>query len=111
MSKILWKSLLLGSPAVVGAVIAVSNGAIVGETVPQPVMGRRERIVAQAVPTPILDQLLRSGNPGRYPNSMGQITSVSQLRDVRPTDWAFQEVGGRTHPRNYQVLAQFLAGG
>ncbi len=23
-------------------------------------------------------------------NSMGQVTSVSQLRDVRPTDWAFQ---------------------
>jgi len=50
MSKILWKSLLLGSPAVVGAVIAVSEGAIAGETVPQPVMGRRERIVALYLP-------------------------------------------------------------
>ncbi|MGK7904294.1 MAG: iron uptake porin, partial [Hormoscilla sp.] len=90
MSNILWKSLLLGSPAVVGAVIAVSDGAIASETGPQPVVGQTARIVAQAVPTPSLDQLVRSGNPGRDPKSMGQVTSVSQLRDVRPTDWAFQ---------------------
>lgn len=90
MSKILWKSLLLGSPAVVGSVIAASDGAIASEIGAQPVVGQTERIVAQAVPTPSLDQLLRSGNPGRAPNSMGQVTSVSQLRDVRPTDWAFQ---------------------
>lgn len=90
MSKILWKSLLLGSPAVLGSVIAVSDGAIASETASDPVMRTGEMIVAQAVPTPSLDQLVRSGNPGRDPKSMGQVTSVSQLRDVRPTDWAFQ---------------------
>ena len=29
-------------------------------------------------------------NPYAAPASMGQVTSVSQLSDVRPTDWAFQ---------------------
>lgn len=54
--------------------------------------------VAQAAPETsapasvnTLDQLNRYGREGRASaNQMGQVTSVSQLTDVRPTDWAFQ---------------------
>lgn len=54
--------------------------------------------VAQAAPesfspanTSTLDQINRYGREGRASaNQMGQVTSVSQLTDVRPTDWAFQ---------------------
>ncbi|MBE9028935.1 iron uptake porin [filamentous cyanobacterium LEGE 11480] len=42
--------------------------------------------IAQSTMTTI-DQLSRD-----RPNSMGQVTSVSQLSDVRPTDWAFQSM-------------------
>lgn len=50
-----------------------------------------ENTIAQSIPAnnqPTIDQLLRYGNEGSA--SKGQVTSVSQLRDVQPTDWAFQ---------------------
>jgi hypothetical protein len=37
-----------------------------------------------------LDQINRYSREGRSANQSGQVTSVSQLSDVRPTDWAFQ---------------------
>ncbi|MCU0550531.1 MAG: iron uptake porin [Leptolyngbya sp. Prado105] len=37
-----------------------------------------------------LEQINRYSREGRTANSAGQVTSVSQLSDVRPTDWAFQ---------------------
>ncbi|MCD8488486.1 MAG: iron uptake porin [Desertifilum sp.] len=40
--------------------------------------------------TTSLDQLMQYGNEGRSTRSAGQVTSISQLRDVQPTDWAFQ---------------------
>ncbi len=38
-----------------------------------------------------INQLNRYGSEGR-PNPMSQVTSVSQLSDVQPTDWAFQSL-------------------
>jgi hypothetical protein len=51
--------------------------------------------VAQAAPTEAVsvDQLNRYSREGRGSqkrDDMAQVTSVSQLSDVRPTDWAFQ---------------------
>jgi hypothetical protein len=50
--------------------------------------------VAQAAPDAVdsntLDQINRYSREGRSANQAGQVTSVSQLTDVRPTDWAFQ---------------------
>ncbi|MCL1463999.1 iron uptake porin [Argonema galeatum] len=50
--------------------------------------------VAQAAPSNSsgnLDQILQYSNEGSANRvSEGQVTSVSQLRDVQPTDWAFQ---------------------
>ncbi|PZV05781.1 MAG: hypothetical protein DCF22_24470 [Leptolyngbya sp.] len=53
--------------------------------------------IAQALPaasdatsdSASLDQINRYVREGRS-NQLGQVTSVSQLTDVRPTDWAFQ---------------------
>ncbi|MGA7933900.1 MAG: iron uptake porin [Kovacikia sp.] len=50
--------------------------------------------VAQAAPeaadSNTLDQINRYSREGRLANQAGQVTSVSQLTDVKPTDWAFQ---------------------
>ena len=37
-----------------------------------------------------IDQINRYSREGKPSASIGQVTSVSQLSDVRPTDWAFQ---------------------
>jgi hypothetical protein len=42
---------------------------------------------ASAEPVTLLDSLTSAGKPD---NTMDQVTSVSQLSDVQPTDWAFQ---------------------
>jgi len=39
---------------------------------------------------PALDQLNQYGREGRGRQKQSQVTSVSQLSDVQPTDWAFQ---------------------
>ncbi|MCS6814515.1 MAG: iron uptake porin [Cyanobacteria bacterium] len=39
----------------------------------------------------VINQLSRYGSEGR-PNPMAQVTSVSQLSDVQPTDWAYQSL-------------------
>jgi len=73
----------LVSPAVLTATLAIATGAIAaspnaasespteaGETIEQ------------------IDQYLKENSPAE--NTLEQVTSVSQLRDVQPTDWAFQ---------------------
>lgn len=119
MSKLLFRSLLV-SPAVIGAALVVSSAAIAAETsatseasalqaqtltvtpdaaTVEPAVAPVAQVapaaqVAQAVPSESsLDQVNRYSREGRAinaANQMGQVTSVSQLTDVRPTDWAFQ---------------------
>ncbi|MFB2935099.1 iron uptake porin [Aerosakkonemataceae cyanobacterium BLCC-F154] len=48
----------------------------------------KENTVAQAVPSSSIDEIIRYSREGRQ--ASGQVTSVSQLRDVDPTSWAFQ---------------------
>ena len=64
----------------------------VGEARSLPVESETSEPLAQTVPSEdVLDQLNRYGREGRgTPRDAGQVTSVSQLRDVQPTDWAFQ---------------------
>jgi hypothetical protein len=66
MSKLLWKS-LLAAPAALGAALAVSGTAIAAESAPESVVSL-----------------------GQEPVQLAQITSVSELTDVLPSDWAFQ---------------------
>lgn len=52
----------------------------------------KENTVAQAAPVNSpnsIDEIIRYSREGNRTAS-GQVTSVSQLRDVQPTDWAFQ---------------------
>ncbi|MBD2605779.1 iron uptake porin [Scytonema hofmannii FACHB-248] len=70
--KTVWKS-LLATPAVFGAMLFVGSGAMGGET---------------STTWEITDPLVSESNT--EDQKMSQVNSVSQLSDVKPTDWAFQ---------------------
>ena len=108
------------SPAVLGTVLAVCSSAIArpAKTIepqtdaqllalstksqaeiasPSPVTIKLAQApsaapTAQSSPTSIdaVDRYSPEGQPSNDVISVGQVTSVSQLSDVRPTDWAFQ---------------------
>jgi BMFP domain-containing protein YqiC len=79
---------------------AVSLASSVEQSSVAPVDVKAGVKVAQAAPDsnssePVnnvssLDQLNRYAREGRSTTTMSQVTSVSQLSDVKPTDWAFQ---------------------
>jgi BMFP domain-containing protein YqiC len=58
----------------------------------------------------VLDQVVRYGKEGtgHKDDSIGQVTSVSQLRDVQPTDWAFQAL--QSLVERYGVIAGYPDG-
>ncbi|MBD1842973.1 hypothetical protein H6F89_06020, partial [Cyanobacteria bacterium FACHB-63] len=85
MSNKLWKSLLV-NPVLLGATLTVS--AALGAT---GVAANEVKADATTQTVSSLDQLSAYSNEGvASANQAGQVTSVSQLSDVRPTDWAFQ---------------------
>ncbi|MEB3359055.1 MAG: iron uptake porin [Synechococcales bacterium] len=115
LSNNLWKSLLV-TPALLSATIVASSSAIAAETQPASAsllsdlettldLGTSADITtdiseiiasetavefADAAPSvSTLDQLNQYSSEGRG-ESLSQVTSVSQLSDVQPTDWAFQ---------------------
>ncbi len=122
----LWKTLLL-CPAVLGATIAVSSSAI-ATTVPkaenlQTNVNKTDSLIAQVsgaatanpatsvAPTSVntLDEVNRYGNEGKGDsNQIAQVTSVSQLSDVQPTDWAFQAL--QSLVERYGVIAGYPDG-
>ena len=58
----------------------------------------------------VLDQVVRYGKEGTGNNddTIGQVNSVSQLRDVQPTDWAFQAL--QSLVERYGVIAGYPDG-
>lgn len=78
MSKLLFNSLLV-APAIIGGALLWS-GAASAQTAPA--QGNQAS----------LEDLKKYGSEGkgRKAEVMDQVTSVSQLSDVQPTDWAFQ---------------------
>ena len=70
-----WKT-LLAAPAALGAVIAISSNAIAAESV---------NVDADADATPEATSNFVTAEPVQ----LAQVTSVSELSDVQPTDWAF----------------------
>lgn len=105
----------LQSPAVETdgtTILNTSNRVEVVSQEEQPVAEKQEMSIAQAVTTPAfassgavpapaanspaptsvdtLNQINRYSTEGKASGSIAQVTSVSQLSDVQPTDWAFQ---------------------
>ncbi|MFH7023896.1 MAG: iron uptake porin [Heteroscytonema crispum UTEX LB 1556] len=75
-----WKSLLV-TPATLSALLVATSAAVAGET---PATSS-EIVEPQVVVVP------KNTNENiSQDNTMAQVTSVSQLSDVQPTDWAFQ---------------------
>src|SRR4028119_1616306 len=107
MSKIFWQARLL-YPALIGASVAIAPVAMATDVAPtneikiaetnllEPIAAETELKIAQTsveAQTPSVDalnQINTYGNEGKGDNSLAQVTSVSQLSDVQPTDWAFQ---------------------
>ena len=97
MSKILLNA-LLASPAIVGAALTAS--VAVAET--------PTTQVASVDALENLDQLSRYGQEGRNVRVADQVTSVSQLSDVSPTDWAFQAL--QSLVERYGCIAGYPSG-
>ncbi|HEY9762862.1 MAG TPA: iron uptake porin, partial [Trichocoleus sp.] len=76
MTKLFWQS-LLAAPAALGAALALSGAAVAAQSAPV------EAASPEVAPVSVtaLEQ---------EPVQLAQITSVSQLSDVLPSDWAYQ---------------------
>ncbi|HEY9738700.1 MAG TPA: iron uptake porin, partial [Trichocoleus sp.] len=93
MTKFFWQS-LLALPAALGAVLAFS-GAAEAQSIPA------ESVSVDAVSTELAsteadpevastESVVSSNAVPQEPIQLAQITSVSQLSDVQPSDWAYQ---------------------
>ena len=80
MTNLLWKTLLV-APAALGAALAVSGNAIAAETAD--VIDTESAAVESAAFESVADV------PVAEPIQLAQVTSVSELSDVQPSDWAF----------------------
>ena len=75
MTNMLWKTLLV-APAALGAAIAVSGNAVAAETAD--IIDTESAAVESAADFTVAE-----------PIQLAQVTSVSELSDVQPGDWAF----------------------
>lgn len=60
---------------------------------------------AQAQNSQLLNQVEQYGQEGQDNNQLGQVTNVNQLRDVSPTDWAYEAL--RSLVDRYGCIAGF----
>lgn len=103
MTKILWNSLLFGSALLSAALYSGEKAAatealantdssqVTTSTLSLPsLLAQTPGPVSAPEMNSSMDQLIQYGREGRSRQGSGQVTSVSQLRDVQPTDWAFQ---------------------
>ena len=95
MSSIIRNSLLV-APALLGAIV-LASGASAAETSTKAAATVTKAVAptlmaatpVSEAPAPGMTQVYRYANEGAV-TQQSQVTSVSQLSDVRPTDWAFQ---------------------
>jgi len=71
MTNMLWKTLLV-APAALGAALAVSGSAVAADAI--------ESVEVEAIASDVIVA---------EPIQLAQVTSVSELSDVQPNDWAF----------------------
>jgi len=95
MKKLFWNTLKL-SPVILGATLLVANRTQAAE-VPAVQVAQADTNTSQAVQqAPEADNSAASDLTSvaqlsnQTPETLAQVTSVSQLSDVQPTDWAFQ---------------------
>ncbi|MBU6229987.1 MAG: carbohydrate porin [Cyanobacteria bacterium REEB459] len=84
MSKLLWKALLV-APAALGAVVAVSGATLAAESAPVNTVDSLQAATLKSAPV-----------------QLAQVTSVAELTDVKPSDWAFQSL--QSLVQNYGCL-------
>ncbi|MFW6264128.1 MAG: iron uptake porin [Cyanobacteriota bacterium] len=111
MSKLLWQ-ILKTTPAVLGASVVVAGNAIAASTPATDAANNQassslnevnltstslDSLLAQSLPTsdlevnPSNNSVLESiNNYNEISSGLDQVTSVSQLRDVSPGDWAYE---------------------
>ncbi|GAB4527820.1 MAG: iron uptake porin [Pleurocapsa sp.] len=80
MSKLFWQTLKI-APAIAVASLLTANGAIAQSA---PTSNESNNSVNQTLET--INQYQKEGQN----RSMSQVTNVNQLRDVAPTDWAYE---------------------
>ncbi len=95
MLKLLWSG-LRSSPAALGALLLLSNSALAQTTPEVSNIDTTESSSTSLVADPASDILQQIEQYNPIDLSQGEndplerVNSVNQLRDVRPTDWAFQ---------------------
>ena len=91
MSKLL-RNLLLVCPAILGIALCSQTSAMA-------------QSASETNSSQMLDQLNRYSQEGNRSNSVNQVTNVNQLRDVSPTDWAYEAL--RSLVDRYGCIAGF----
>ena len=76
-----WCNFLLASPVVFGAMLVFGTATLAGE---------KPALVAQSQENGVVELSSPENESIDGNNALEQVTSVSQLSDVQPTDWAFQ---------------------
>ncbi|AOY83850.2 iron uptake porin [Moorena producens JHB] len=111
MSTIFWNTIKY-SPALLGASLLVANSAYgapsLEESSSEIQVAPQELRVAQATSesnSEILKQINIYNNEGTNVDSIDQVTSVSQLRDVSPGDWAYEAL--RSLVERYGCIAGY----
>lgn len=93
MNKLLWQSWLI-SPAILLVSGLMPWGAFAADLMENGKGRSADAIVVAQVPdlgdTTTIDNLNQTVTDSPDSSELSQVTSVSQLRDVQPTDWAFQ---------------------
>ncbi len=93
MNNIIWKSLIV-TPALIGSALLLSTEVKANESFDSTSFKAEEEfLIAQQVNgqnDQLLNQLEEYGSEGDLGASQNQVTSVSQLRDVEPTAWAYE---------------------
>ncbi|AOX03377.1 hypothetical protein BJP34_31570 [Moorena producens PAL-8-15-08-1] len=111
MSTSFWNTIKY-SPALLGASLLVANSAYgapsLEESSTETQVAPPELTVAQASSesnSEILKQINIYNNEGKDVDSIDQVTSVSQLRDVSPGDWAYEAL--RSLVERYGCIAGY----
>ncbi|MCF4967079.1 iron uptake porin [Nostoc sp. CMAA1605] len=111
MLRLLWNYFLV-VPTIFGTVLVISSASKAIELPEKKIIAENADIPAQEIAQNLPESSNSSSQNPETDNSTtqltGQVTSVSQLSDVRPTDWAFQAL--QSLVERYGVIAGYPDG-